>query len=244
MRINYYEAGDFGNFKIYPSDETEISQKFIDLETGLLIVVEAVRDSKSWGGKRHYYYTLHPRSGQVIEIADRADHINYAERKFTDQKSGLHWTMKRIHAHNGNESIKIRIEDPSTGELINTSHYFAFSAKAHEAIPKLYARLLKLKMEDEARKKKAYSDYLKKNQEERVRYWSGQLHQQMRWNGESGLDEYAIFTKNWLEEVRKFEPNIESILEQVFSKFFKGYWDIEEIRSRLNIQAGKNSKLN
>lgn len=80
--------------------------------------------------------------------------------------------------------------------------------------------------------KSAKINYLKKSYEERVKHWAS-LHQGMRWQVESGLDEYIGFSKKWLEEIKEYEPDIESILEVVFEKHWKGYWDINEIKRRL-----------
>lgn len=67
------------------------------------------------------------------------------------------------------------------------------------------------------------------NQEERITYWSGTLHQEMRWNVESGIDAYDIFSKEWLEEVRTIEPNIEQVLKEVIEKYWKNYWNKQKI---------------
>lgn len=80
---------------------------------------------------------------------------------------------------------------------------------------------------------KALKDYLSKSYEDRLKYWSGQLHQQMRWNAESGYDAYAIFSKDWLSEVKKYEPRIEEMLESIMDSYWANYWDTNEIRRRL-----------
>ena len=76
-------------------------------------------------------------------------------------------------------------------------------------------------------------EYQQMSYEERVRYWSGALHQQMRWNVESGVDEYGFYSKKWLEQTKEMEPQIESILEDVFKIYWKNYWDIKKIRKAL-----------
>jgi len=81
--------------------------------------------------------------------------------------------------------------------------------------------------------KEAFQAYLKPTYDEKVAYWSGQLHPDMRWNGESGVDEYDVFSKEWLTSTRELEPQIDRILEDVFETKWKGYWDVEEIRRRL-----------
>ena len=44
-------------------------------------------------------------------------------------------------------------------------------------------------------------EYPVKSFEEKVKYWSGTLHSQMRWNGESGFDEMAVFSKAGCERL-------------------------------------------
>ena len=233
MKIDKGENGKFGDFKIYEREGREIINKFIDLETKLLIVREKIRDLNVWGGYRYEITTINPENGNIIKVKERRDFINYEEEKGHDEKSGLTWITKRQLEQNGRESIKIKIYHHSEKEPIKSEFFDAFSDKPHKTIPNLYQQLIDYRKEDKIRKEKALADYLKKNYEERVKYWSGNLHQQMRWNGESSLDEYAIFSKKWLEEVKQHEPNIERMLEDVFEKYWKGYWNINEIRKRL-----------
>ncbi|AFM05422.1 hypothetical protein Fleli_3082 [Bernardetia litoralis DSM 6794] len=72
-------------------------------------------------------------------------------------------------------------------------------------------------------------EYETLNQEEKVKYWSGTLHQEMRWNVESGINAYDVFSKEWLEEVKPIEPNIEEILKEVIEKHWKNYWNKQKI---------------
>ncbi len=72
-------------------------------------------------------------------------------------------------------------------------------------------------------------EYKTLNREERIDYWSGSLHQEMRWNAESGFDEYMVFSKKWLEEVQTIEPNIEELLKEIIEKKWKNYWNKQKI---------------
>jgi hypothetical protein len=80
---------------------------------------------------------------------------------------------------------------------------------------------------------KALSEYLAKSYEDRVKYWAGTLHQEMRWNGESGLDEYAVFSKAWLDEVKTIEPQIEEMLDEAIEKYWRNYWNAAKIKAAL-----------
>ena len=68
---------------------------------------------------------------------------------------------------------------------------------------------------------------------EKIRHWSGTLHQKMRWQSESGLDPYIIFSKEWLSEVKKVENDFDSILEEIFTIYWKENWNKDEIKKRL-----------
>ena len=87
--------------------------------------------------------------------------------------------------------------------------------------------------EKNSNREKEIKQYQVKSYDAKVKFWSGNLHQQMRWNGESGLDEYAVFSKEWLEEAKKIEPKIEQILEDVVKRYWRNYWDIDKIREAL-----------
>lgn len=72
-------------------------------------------------------------------------------------------------------------------------------------------------------------EYKTLSQEDKLKYWSGTLHQEMRWNVESGIDAYAIFSKEWLQKIKIFEPNIEELLKEVIEKYWKNYWNEQKI---------------
>ena len=61
-------------------------------------------------------------------------------------------------------------------------------------------------------------DYNKLNFDEKVNYWSANIHQQMRWNNESGVDEMAVFSKKDYEHWESQEPNIDELLPHIIQK--------------------------
>lgn len=72
--------------------------------------------------------------------------------------------------------------------------------------------------------------------DQKVKHWSGTLHRQMRWQAESGLDPYAIYDKDWYDNAKKEEPNIDSIMDEVFAKYWSttgGEWSKEEYLKRI-----------
>lgn len=76
--------------------------------------------------------------------------------------------------------------------------------------------------------------------EEKVKYWSGTLHTQMRWQAESGLDEYAIYTPEWYQSTKTHEPQFDKIMEEVIRKYWGvgADWDEQEYYKRI----GKSSR--
>jgi hypothetical protein len=60
-----------------------------------------------------------------------------------------------------------------------------------------YAAVEKFKMEE----------YPKKSLDEKIDYWTDQIHKSMRWQGESTGDEYGDgFTQEWYDECLAFDP--------------------------------------
>lgn len=76
-------------------------------------------------------------------------------------------------------------------------------------------------------------DYLKYTLEDKVEYWSGTLHRQMRWQVESGLDAYAIFSPMWYVEVKEKEPDIDRIIDKAFEKSLSWEWSKDEFLKRI-----------
>jgi hypothetical protein len=88
-------------------------------------------------------------------------------------------------------------------------------------------------LETEFKTPSTVEEYQKMPYPHKLKFWSGNLHQQMRWNGESGVDEYAVFSKAWLEKTLEFEPQIETIIEDIIKLYWKNYWDADKIRKAL-----------
>lgn len=78
--------------------------------------------------------------------------------------------------------------------------------------------------------------YPKMNLAEKAKYWSGALHTQMRWQVESGLDPYAIFSLNMRFDVLNTEPEFDFIMKIVFETYWKDIWDYEEYKKRVFVK--------
>ncbi len=60
--------------------------------------------------------------------------------------------------------------------------------------------------------------YPKMTLDQKINYWSESLHQQMRWNGESGFDEMAVFSKADYDLWKQRESSIDSLLPAILEK--------------------------
>jgi hypothetical protein len=67
--------------------------------------------------------------------------------------------------------------------------------------------------------------YQKFSSVEKIKYWSETLNSSMRLQAEKGLDEYAVFSKDWYASFKNFDPDVDHILEQVFLIFDQNMWD-------------------
>ena len=70
--------------------------------------------------------------------------------------------------------------------------------------------------------------------EKKIGYWSGTINQQMRWQAESGLNEYAIFSPRWYKWAKEQEPEFDKIIDEVFKRFLAWEWDKNEYLKRIN----------
>lgn len=64
-------------------------------------------------------------------------------------------------------------------------------------------------------------DYKSYSSSEKAGYWAAQIYRQMRWNGESGLEEMSVLTPSLIDEIREKEKDIEELLPQIISLLAK-----------------------
>lgn len=69
--------------------------------------------------------------------------------------------------------------------------------------------------------------------EQKVRYWSYTIHQQMRWQAESGLDPYAGFSRDWHAAMKRAEPDFDALINAAFERFLSWEWDQAEYERRI-----------
>lgn len=229
MKIDKSTNGAFGDFLIYESEGEKCRRKFIDSETGMLIVMMQQGTVENGFTGDSYHAMINPNNGEIIEIEDRKKYISYDEISDKDEELKISWQRRRIPWLKGNEYFEFDIFIESEEEPIKLKYWFAFSEKPHKTIQEWYKEHLIAK----ENRNKDIIEYQKKPYSEKVKFWSGNLHQQMRWNGESGYDEYAVFSKQWLESTKGFEPQIEKILDDVIEKYWKNYWDVKKIKEAL-----------
>lgn len=58
-------------------------------------------------------------------------------------------------------------------------------------------------------------EYPKKNYNERIDHWIGEIGRQLRWNEESGIDTSDYFSNLDVETWREIEPKIDEIISKV-----------------------------
>ena len=61
-------------------------------------------------------------------------------------------------------------------------------------------------------------EYPSKDKEGKISFWCGYLHQSIRWNVESGIDELAVFSKNEYDFFKSKDPNFDDLLPQIIQK--------------------------
>lgn len=76
-------------------------------------------------------------------------------------------------------------------------------------------------------------DYLEKTHEAKVKYWA-EYGRAMRWQVESGLDPYSIFSKQWYDDLVRFEPNLNALVQEAFEVYLKGDWSYQEYLRRVS----------
>ena len=75
--------------------------------------------------------------------------------------------------------------------------------------------------------------YPKMTFDEKVAWWGSSLHGQMRWQSESGYDAYVQFTPEWHQKMLDEDSDFDLIMNAVFDRIFKSYWDKNEYLKRI-----------
>jgi hypothetical protein len=231
MKINLEKPSEYGDFSIEPTGAKEISAVYFDYETKLLIVEEIADEG---GNSRPVYVTtIDARAGRAIPIDERKNFIDYSERSETDESLGLKRTFRReINAETGNEFIIEKLYQADAE--VSRSRRVAFSMTAPATIFDSYKQRLKEQKREELFWQ---TEYRAKNFEQRAAYWASMMFRHMRWQSESGLDEYAGFTPEWYDHAKNRDPEFDEILSFIFERYgsefdYQGH-STGEIRRRI-----------
>lgn len=233
MKINLEKVSEYGDFSIELTDGREILAIYFDFETKLLIVEElAARNGNS---QPIYVTTIDAGAARIIPPNERKNHIDYSEQTETDEETGLKRTFRReVNAETGNEFINEKLYESNFE--ISKSARIAFGKTKPQTIFDSYKQRLKEKEREELFWK---TEYAAKNFEERAAYWASMMFRHMRWQSESGLDEYAGFTPEWYEFAVRREPEFDKILSFIFERYkyefdYQGH-SVAEILKRISI---------
>lgn len=75
--------------------------------------------------------------------------------------------------------------------------------------------------------------YPKMSYSEKVDFWTTTIHQHFRWQGESGYDQYSMFTPEWYAEMIAETPDFDKIMEEVIDNRVGGVVNKEEYLNRI-----------
>lgn len=231
MKVDHTKSSQFGPFQILPTTGKKIIQQFIDYETKLLIIQEIAITKKAGNFSQLILLTtLNPTKGTIISPKDRPDYIDYATKVTVAKDLPVKSVVQRVvNLQTGNESFEYTIRDLLTNKILVSGSAIAFSKKQLVSPLEKYQKQLSKNKE---REEFWAVTYPAKSYEERVKYWGNTLHQLMRWQTESGYEEASIFSKQWLEENQKVEPQLLQIIEELLETW-DFYWDILAIRAAL-----------
>ncbi len=75
-------------------------------------------------------------------------------------------------------------------------------------------------------------EYLAKSTQEKAIYWGSAMHGSMRSQAESGYDEFAFFSNDWIKSMHRHESDFLPIMELIYANW-AGQWDVKTIRQRI-----------
>ena len=81
-------------------------------------------------------------------------------------------------------------------------------------------------------------DYENYSKEDKIKFWTENLHSLMRTQNESGLDPYSIFSPHWYNAMKRIEPIFDSIMEGVSVKFKLFNWEFnwDEFSKKISVE--------
>jgi len=222
MKVVFSQNKD-NEFAIVPTDDREITRKFVDYETGYIIVHEQNKLDPS------DRTVVDPNDGSIIDPKTRLAQIGTTEKVVIDEAANLKLLTRRsIDMPTGKEFLDQELFDLTSGKKISSGRGLAFSAKKKNNLIEWYYERQKEKKESERFWIEEYPAY---SLEEKRGFWLRYFYSAMRSQGEAGVDEYWLFTKENYAEWRRSEPDMDMMLEYVIEKL--PHYDKDEIRKRL-----------
>ena len=235
MKIIVGKPSEYGNFSIEPTAGKTILAIYFDFTTRLLIVEELAVANEGKQSQPIFTTTIDAENARVIPPEERENYIDYAEQSEIDAETGLKRISRReIDFGTGGEIIKEKLYEFGTSVEISSATRIAFGKNAPQTVFDSY----KQEQEWKAREELFWqNEYAAKSFAERAAYWASSMFRHVRWQSESGLDEYAGFSPEWYEFAKSREPDFDKILAFIF-EHYKGefvYQDcsIAEIRRRI-----------
>lgn len=220
-------------FEIIATSNRKIIKQFIDCETGYLVVMEVRTDDPT---DTNVYYTLiDPNTGLIISPQARLASIEGWERTIVDEEHGLRLTSRRtVDLPTGQETLHETLIEIATGKVRSTSKSIPFNP---EPSPNLLDTYLEQQVEKQRNSNWWEEEYAQMSLEEKQGFWLHNTMMQMRFQGESGYDEYAFFTpENYADWLAK-EPDIDQILDFVIENIPD---DTETVRAEINQRLGRS----
>ncbi|HEU4326161.1 MAG TPA: hypothetical protein VFS21_23675 [Roseiflexaceae bacterium] len=206
MQISPDSDGSF-----IPTDGRRIIDRFVDYETGYLVVVEISLDSRA---DRTAYYTVVDRDTRtVITPQMRLGQIDSAEHSVVDREHNLKATVRRtVNIDTGQELLFERVIDLASGQEVMSRTSIGFSKGKRQTALESYLA----KMENHNAMKRFWrEEYPKKTLDERKSYWLQYIYHDMRVMGEVGQDVFGILSKDSYRDWKAKAPEIDCILDDL-----------------------------
>ncbi|HLO89428.1 MAG TPA: hypothetical protein VK203_31075 [Nostocaceae cyanobacterium] len=232
MKIKYNDPSTTPRFDIIATDGRHIIKQFIDHKTGYIVVMEI--NTEQLSDTNVYYTLIEPSKGLIISPQERLASIE-TERIILNKEYGLRLTIiHTINMQTGQETLHETLVEILTGKVKSTRQSSPF---APEPSPNLLDIYLERQAEKQVNSTQLYEKYAQMSLEEKKAYWLRNVMLQMRFQDESGLDEYAFFTPENYAEWLATEPDFDQILDFVIENIPD---DTENVRAKINERLGRS----
>lgn len=197
-------------FDLVESNGFKIINKYIDLESKLLIVEEL-----NLANDFLFYYTIDNINGCVINHSDRGRFFKYNEYEKKCQNENFKIVIKREqNSYTGKEVIQEKLIDRHNHVLLERQ-IIAFNKDQINSIEDLYNENLKSKKNEQSFWIEEYPQY---SVERKITYWVSNIHHGMRMQGEATADPYSEFSIKWYLDVILKDSDFDVVFEKVVPK--------------------------